>query len=390
MPPTLEDLTKPIRSLALQPLLTGLLLAARLQYPHRAQAVLAKAFNNNLSLPAATQGLSALVALGLAYRLNRLLSRLSLNNWTFDRTWDWSRETVLITGGSSGIGALIASQLAERGIKVVVLDLKPPAAADSKTKGQANISFYETDVTSSSNIAAVARAIRRDVGHPTVLVNNAGIGHCKPILEETEAQIRATFDVNNIAHFLLVKEFLPHMIERNHGHVVTLASMASFVVWASNVDYSATKAAALAFHEGLGQELRWRYGADKVRTTCVLRLPPCLVSKPDQKFTSQFRKTDTSQHRPPNLGPHPSDRNAPSPAQLERTDARSRDRRGGRRGADPQGRERAAGIARPVRHYGCAEGRSCLVAGGGEECGWGGAEGDLIPGCEVIAERFDD
>jgi all-trans-retinol dehydrogenase (NAD+) len=103
MPPTLEDLTKPIRSLALQPLLTGLLLAARLQYPHRAQAVLAKAFNNNLSLPAATQGLSALVALGLAYRLNRLLSRLSLNNWTSDHTWDWSRETVLITGGSSGI-----------------------------------------------------------------------------------------------------------------------------------------------------------------------------------------------------------------------------------------------------------------------------------------------
>jgi all-trans-retinol dehydrogenase (NAD+) len=373
---TLEDLTKPIRSIALQPLLTGLLLAARLQYPHRAQEVLAKAFNNRLSLPAATQGLSALVALGLAYRLNRLLSRLSLNNWTSDHTWDWSREIVLITGGSSGIGALIASQLAERGIKVVVLDLKSPAAADSKAKGQANISFYETDVTSSSNITAVARAIRRDVGHPTVLVNNAGIGHCKPILEETEAQIRATFDVNNIAHFLLVKEFLPHMIERNHGHVVTLASMASFVVWASNVDYSATKAAALAFHEGLGQELRWRYGADKVRTRCaLLRFPsfppslpfPPLISKPHTKPT--FPRLTPSQHRPPNLGPHPSDRNAPSPARLERTDARSRDRRGGRRGADSEGRECAARIAREVRHHGCAERRSYLVAGGREEFG---------------------
>lgn len=270
---TLEDLTIPIRSIALQPLITGVLLAAGLQNPRRAEDILAKVFSGRLSLPAATQGLGVLVALGIAYRLNRLLSRLSLNNWTSDRTWDWSREIVLITGGSSGIGALIASQLAERGIKVVILDLKPPAA-DSEIKGQnSNTSFYKTDVTSSSNIAEVAAAIRRDIGHPTVLVNNAGIGHCKPILEETEAQIRATFDVNNIAHFLLVKEFLPHMIERNHGHVVTLASMASFVVWASNVDYSCTKAASLAFHEGLAQELRHRYEAHKVRTTCVPSLP---------------------------------------------------------------------------------------------------------------------
>jgi all-trans-retinol dehydrogenase (NAD+) len=271
---TLEDLTIPIRSIALQPLITGVLLAAGLQNPRRAEDILAKVFSGRLSLPTATQGLGVLVALGIAYRLNRLLSRLSLNNWTSDRTWDWSREIVLITGGSSGIGALIASQLAERGIKVVILDLKPPAAADSEIKGQnSNTSFYKTDVTSSSNIAEVAAAIRRDIGHPTVLINNAGIGHCKPILEETEAQIRATFEVNNIAHFLLVKEFLPHMIERNHGHVVTLASMASFVVWASNVDYSCTKAASLAFHEGLAQELRHRYEADKVRTTCVSSPP---------------------------------------------------------------------------------------------------------------------
>jgi short-subunit dehydrogenase len=99
------------------------------------------------------------------------------------------------------------------------------------------------------------------------LINNAGTGSGATILDETEQELQRTFDVNILAHFKLVKEFLPHMIERNHGHIVTIASMASFASVANNVSYSATKAGALAFHEGLAQELKARYGANKVRTT---------------------------------------------------------------------------------------------------------------------------
>jgi len=57
------------------------------------------------------------------------------------------------------------------------------------------------------------------------------------------------------------------MIKANHGHIVTMASMASFMVHAQNVDYACTKASCLAFHEGLTQELKSRYNANKVRTT---------------------------------------------------------------------------------------------------------------------------
>lgn len=64
----------------------------------------------------------------------------------------------------------------------------------------------------------------------------------------------------------MVKEFLPDMIKNDHGHVVTIASFASYVVNAQNVDYACSKASALAFHEGLGSELRNRYGAKRVRT----------------------------------------------------------------------------------------------------------------------------
>jgi short-subunit dehydrogenase len=65
----------------------------------------------------------------------------------------------------------------------------------------------------------------------------------------------------------MVREFLPAMIKKNHGHVVTIASMASFLVLAGNVDYSCSKASALAFNEGLASELKARYNAPEVRTT---------------------------------------------------------------------------------------------------------------------------
>ena len=113
----------------------------------------------------------------------------------------------------------------------------------------------------------MAQRIRKEHGEPTVLINNAGIGTNKTILDETEAEIRRVFEVNTISHFLLVKEFVPAMIKSNHGHIVTVASMASFMVHSQNVDYACTKTSALAFHEGLAQELKSRYNASKVRTT---------------------------------------------------------------------------------------------------------------------------
>lgn len=130
-----------------------------------------------------------------------------------------------------------------------------------------NIFYYQVDITSSSQIASAASEIRKGQGDPTVIINNAGLGYLQPILEGTEAQIRKTFDVNTISHFLMAREFLPAMIKKNHGHVVTIASMASYLVHAANVDYACTKASALAFHEGLASELRVRYNAPNIRTT---------------------------------------------------------------------------------------------------------------------------
>lgn len=77
------------------------------------------------------------------------------------------------------------------------------------------------------------------------------------------------FEVNAISHYILAKEFLPDIISANHGMVVTIASQAGYAVAPNLVDYSASKAAAIAFHEGLAAELVTRYSAPRVRTVLV-------------------------------------------------------------------------------------------------------------------------
>lgn len=259
---TIEYLIRGFRTIALQPIITGAALAASLRSPDYVARILSVLSRGKLTLGTFRRITRVLLAIAVAYRLNNLLNRLVLNNWTTDRTWDWRKEIVIVTGGCSGIGELIANRLSQENVKVVILDVSPPRNALPSSTW-----FYQTDITSSQEIAETARQIRKDVGNPTVLINNAGISKPVPFLHKTENEIRAAFDVNTISHFLLTKEFLPYMIEKNHGHVVTIASLSSFVAHASSIDYGCTKAAALAFHEGLAQEVKYRYNANKVRTT---------------------------------------------------------------------------------------------------------------------------
>ncbi|KAF3387464.1 Short-chain dehydrogenase/reductase [Penicillium rolfsii] len=214
--------------------------------------------------PLTQKALGALLTLGLISKLNKSVSQWTLNNWTRSPRWNPARELILLTGGCSGIGKQVMEDLSKTGVRVIILDITEPNFTLPP-----NVTFYKADITSSANIAEVAKTIRDKHGDPTVLVNNAGVGYDGTILEEPESKIRQTFEVNTISHFLMVKEFLPAMIKANHGHVVTIASMASFVALGEMADYCCSKASALAFHESLRQELKSWYHAPGVRTSIV-------------------------------------------------------------------------------------------------------------------------
>ncbi|KAJ5084233.1 short chain dehydrogenase/reductase family protein [Penicillium alfredii] len=208
----------------------------------------------------ALRNLAALAVLG---RIGAWLDCRAVNNGVSDH-YDWNREVVVLTGGSNGIGRQVAQLLGERGIKVAILDIAPPTDTLPNS-----LRFYECDITSPPTIAEVACTIRTSFGRPSILINNAGICTGKTILGSSEAQTRRLFEVNTLSHYWLAQEFLPDIVAANHGMVVTVASQAGYTVTPNMVDYSATKAAAIAFHEGLAAELVTRYHAPRVRAVLV-------------------------------------------------------------------------------------------------------------------------
>ncbi|KAH8808497.1 hypothetical protein F5884DRAFT_792437 [Xylogone sp. PMI_703] len=250
--------------LATNPVITGALLYGLLYHPEQLLSIIPEKLHPLVSSPKLIAALKAFFALGVLSTASQKFSDLVVNNWKGPAKFNKNEEVVLITGGASGIGAAVTEELAKHQVKVIILDRNPPAGSLPP-----NVSFYRADVTSRAELAETAAQIRKEHGDPTVLINNAGVGSGGSILDKSENAIRKIFDVNTISHWWTVKEFLPAMIKKNHGHVITMASAAAYISVAQMVDYSCTKASALAFHEGLSSELKYIYKADQVKTTVI-------------------------------------------------------------------------------------------------------------------------
>lgn len=132
-----------------------------------------------------------------------------------------------------------------------------------------NVKFCKCDITSKEDVESAASEIRASFGSPSILCNNAGIAHAHTILEATPEYLAKLFNVNLISQFYTIQAFLPDMIKAKKGHVISTASVASFVTCCGLVDYAASKAAVMALNEGLQQELKHRYNAPDIRTSIV-------------------------------------------------------------------------------------------------------------------------
>jgi NAD(P)-dependent dehydrogenase (short-subunit alcohol dehydrogenase family) len=158
--------------------------------------------------------------------------------------FDLTGKVALITGASRGLGRAIAGGLAEAGADLVITSRHLPdveRVASELAVGGRKVFALQVDVTRASEVDdAVARAIAA-MGRLDILVNNAGINIRKPALELTEGDWDQTLDTNLKGCFLVARAVGRHMLARQAGSVVNIASMMASVVHAERAAYASSK-----------------------------------------------------------------------------------------------------------------------------------------------------
>merc|ERR1719464_1159512 len=168
-------------------------------------------------------------------------------------------QIVVITGGACGLGNLLALKCYDEGSTVIIWDVNK-AALEKCQKIQPNanggrIEAYFVDVCDVAKVNAAAESILSQHGRVDILIQNAGVVAGRPLLELSEKDIRRTFDVNVISQFWTLRAFLPSMIARKKGHIVSIVSTAALASLPFLTDYCASKSAARSLDEGLKREL---------------------------------------------------------------------------------------------------------------------------------------
>jgi uncharacterized protein len=169
----------------------------------------------------------------------------------------WQGKTALVTGGSSGLGRVIAEAFAAAGAKVVLAALEPDAvqkAADEMRSAGRDVLGIHADITRQEDVDRLfAQAIER-FGRLDVLVNNAGRSMRGKVLDTTPEQFRDLMELNLIALVRCTRAAVPHLLKQK-GHVVNIGSLAakSAARWVGA--YPATKFAVAAYSQQLRLEL---------------------------------------------------------------------------------------------------------------------------------------
>ena len=173
-------------------------------------------------------------------------------------------QTVLITGGSRGIGAAMARLFSEKGWRVAFtyLNSEEKALALSRETGALAL---RCDAKSEADTAAMAAQALKQFGHLDALICNAGISYTGLLQDMTADQWDELFAVHVRGSFLATRAFLPGMISRQSGSILYISSMWGQVGASCEAAYSACKAALI----GLGKAMAKEVGPSGVRVNCL-------------------------------------------------------------------------------------------------------------------------
>ena len=168
--------------------------------------------------------------------------------------------TVVITGGSRGIGAAAVKLFAEKGYRVFFLYEKEHEAAKSVAEATGATAIC-CDVAD----GAAVNAAFSQIDHVDILICNAGIVHVGLMSQMEEAQWDRIFDVNVKGIFHCVNAAMPAFLRTHSGCIITVSSMWGQVGASCEAAYSATKGAVIALTKALAQEL----GPSGIRVNCI-------------------------------------------------------------------------------------------------------------------------
>ena len=167
----------------------------------------------------------------------------------------------IVTGGAMGIGFATAQRLLDEGCSVTIWDFNgaalEAALAALRSSGK-DVRGYVCDVSDSKRVYALAAQAIKEMGRIDILINNAGYVYGSDIIDGPDEAWERTIAVNLTALVYTIRAVLPHMYERNSGHIVNLSSAAGMLGVPKLAVYSATKWAVWGLTESLRFEARER------------------------------------------------------------------------------------------------------------------------------------
>jgi short-subunit dehydrogenase len=169
-----------------------------------------------------------------------------------------NKGTALITGASSGIGAVYADRLAKRGYDLIIV-ARNRSKLDALAKRLTNetkrsVEVLAADLNDKADLARVEDALKKD-SSITVLVNNAGIGTFAPLLDSDANKMEEMISLNITALTRLTYAVAPRFVARGSGTIINISSIVGIAPEILNGVYGGTKAYVLAFSHSLQHEL---------------------------------------------------------------------------------------------------------------------------------------
>ena len=166
-----------------------------------------------------------------------------------------SQRTILITGGTSGIGLELARQLLERGNTVIVTG-RDQEKLDAAKKACPGLRTFQSDVSDPAAITALYASVLAEFSALDTLVNNAGIMRNLNLNQDRDlTDVTREIEINLSGPVRMIQQFLPHLKTRPDALIVNVSSGLAFVPMSASPVYSATKAAMHSFCQSLRAQL---------------------------------------------------------------------------------------------------------------------------------------